>query len=66
LRAAWECGEIEVVEKRYRPWEDRETVIILRLRGFEGESNDGHVNGDLDINGPRAFIRCRSCGYGLG
>jgi len=34
LRVVEECGEIEVVKRRYRLWDDRETVVILRLRGF--------------------------------
>jgi len=32
-----------VIRKRYRPWDDGETVIILKLRGFEGKSDDNHV-----------------------
>jgi len=39
LKIAEGCEEIEVVKKRYRPWDDRETVIILRLRSFEGKSH---------------------------
>jgi len=38
LKIAEECEEIEVVKRRYRPWDDRDTVIILRLRGFEDKS----------------------------
>jgi len=50
LRVVEECGEIEVVKERYR------------LRGFEGEGDNGHVSGNVDVDGPRALIRCRSCG----
>jgi len=52
LKIAEGCEEVEVVRKRYRPWDDRETVIILRLRGFEGKSDDNHVGGDVDLDEP--------------
>jgi len=51
LKMAEGCEEIEVVKKRYRPWDDRETVIILRLRGFEDKSNNSRVSGDVDVDG---------------
>jgi len=41
LRVAEECGGIEVIRKRYRPWDDGEVIIVLRLRGFESRS-DSH------------------------
>jgi len=62
LKMAEGCEEIEAVKKRYRPWEDRETVIILRLKGFEGESDNGRVGRDVDVDRLRVFIKCRSCG----
>jgi len=40
LRVAEGCGEIEVVKRRYGPWDDRDTVIILRLRSFEDKSDE--------------------------
>jgi len=39
LRIVEECREIEVIRKRYRPWDDGEAVIILMLKGFEGKSD---------------------------
>jgi len=62
LRVAEECEEIEVVKRRYRPRDDGETVVILRLRGFEGKSDSSRVSGGMDVDGQRAFIECRSCG----
>jgi len=62
LKIAEEYEEVEVVKKRYKPWDDRDTVVILRLRGFEDKSDDNHVSGDVDLDEPQAFTRCRSCG----
>jgi len=39
LKIAEECGGIEVIRKRYRPWDDGEVIIVLRLRGFESRSD---------------------------
>jgi len=62
LKIAEGCEEMEVVKRRYRPWDDRDVVVILRLRGFEGKSDPTHISGDVDLDEPRALIRCRSCG----
>jgi len=62
LKIAEGCEDIEVVKKRYRPWDDRETVIILRLKGFEGKNDLIQMSGDADLDWPRAFISFRSCG----
>jgi len=52
LRIAGECKEIEVIKGRYRPWDDRDAVMILRLRGFEGKSDSSRVSGDVDLGEP--------------
>jgi len=62
LKMAEECQEIEVVKRRYRPWDDEDATIILRLKGFEGKRDDARISEDVDLDGPRAFISCRSCG----
>jgi len=36
LRVAEVHGEIEVVKRRYRPWNEGEVIIILRLKELQG------------------------------
>jgi len=52
LEVAEECGETEVVKRRYRPWDGWGVMMmILRLRGSRLE-RDAHVSGDIDLDGP--------------
>jgi len=60
LRIAEECQEMEVVKRRYGPWNEVDVTIILRLKGFEGESDPARMSRGVDLNGLLAHIRCRS------
>jgi len=59
---AGEFEEIEVLRKRYRPWDERDVTIILRLKGFEGKSDPAHMSREVNVDRPLAFIRCEPCG----
>jgi len=45
LKAARECVKnLEVIRKKYRPWNEGDVTIILRLEEFEGESDSIHMS----------------------